>query len=84
MSEFDLFDNLLAEKLKELLFEFNLQTKMKLITWCHFNHYSMNNTRNKLPASPESAIKRINFPQLQTQDSQSQYAVGTHFCNICN
>ena len=27
MSEYDLFDKLLAEKLKELLFEFNLQAK---------------------------------------------------------
>ena len=35
-----------------------------------------NNTAINLPGSPEFANNRINFPQLQTQDSQSQYAVG--------
>ena len=35
-----------------------------------------NNTAINLPGSPEFASNRINFPQLQTQDSQSQYTVG--------
>ena len=35
-----------------------------------------NNTAINLPGSPEFASNRINFPQLQRQDSQSQYTVG--------
>ena len=35
-----------------------------------------NNTAINLPGSPEFANNQINFPQLQTQDSQLQYAVG--------
>ena len=38
-----------------------------------------NNTAINLPASPEFPNNRINFPQLQTQDSQSQYAVRNAF-----
>ena len=38
-----------------------------------------NNTAVNLPASPEFANNRKNFPQLQTQDPQLQYAVGNAF-----
>ena len=35
-----------------------------------------NNTAINLPGSPEFVSNRINFPQLQRQDSQLQYTVG--------
>ena len=53
------------------------------IQWAHYQLLPLtptpsctNNTAINLPGSPEFANNRINFPQLQTQDSQSQYAVG--------
>lgn len=108
-SEDDLFGILLAEKLKKLPFEINLQAKneidnimFKYSIMSHnsskqpgqvqqvntfSNHTSSlsstpttprssypNNEVINMPASPEFANNRINFPQLQTP-----YTIGTAF-----
>ena len=64
-----------------------LMSHYLMYIWTKWVHYTpstqtpscTNNRAINLPANSKFASNRISFPQLQTQDSQSQYAVGKAF-----